>query len=73
MKYIRISDDTKPEVVWEILTKHWNLEIPKLLISVTGGARRFDMKPRLRQRVMRGLMKASTSTGEQNNIKTVEP
>jgi hypothetical protein len=41
----------------------WALTAPQLLISVTGGAKRFDLKPRLANRFKRGLMKAATSTG----------
>ena len=49
--------------MWKILTKYWHLPIPKLLISVTGGAKRFKMKPRLKDILKQGLCHAATSTG----------
>ena len=49
---------------WELITKHWQLEEPKMIISVTGGARRFYMKPRQMKSVKRGLMKAATAAGQ---------
>ncbi|XP_041364291.1 transient receptor potential cation channel subfamily M member-like 2 [Gigantopelta aegis] len=55
--------DTDLNNVWEILTKYWDLPIPKLLISVTGGAKRFEMKPRLKNILKQGLCHAATSTG----------
>ena len=50
--------------VWEYLTQKWKMEMPKLIISVTGGAKRFEMKKRHLQSFKRGLMKAATSSGE---------
>ena len=62
-QYIRVSPDTNPKVVFDLLVNVWSLTPPQLLISVTGGAKRFDLKPRLANRFKRGLMKAATSTG----------
>ncbi|XP_041364289.1 transient receptor potential cation channel subfamily M member 2-like [Gigantopelta aegis] len=61
--YVRLDSDTDAKNVWEILTKHWHLPIPKLLISVTGGAKRFEMNPRLKNILKQGLCHAATSTG----------
>lgn len=49
--------------MWDLLHNHWGLKAPKLLISVTGGAKRFFMKPRLKNNFKRGLVNAATSTG----------
>jgi hypothetical protein len=51
------------ENLWTLLTEHWKLPIPKLLISVTGGAQRFDLNPRLKAVFKRGLINAATTTG----------
>ncbi|XP_069123673.1 transient receptor potential cation channel subfamily M member-like 2 isoform X2 [Argopecten irradians] len=61
--YIRLANDTKPELVLDIILNYWKLPTPKLLISVTGGAKRFDMKPKLLEKFKRGLINAATTTG----------
>ena len=50
-------------VVLELMIDQWRLDPPNLLISVTGGARKCNMHPRLSQVFRRGLMKAASSTG----------
>ncbi|XP_053387178.1 transient receptor potential cation channel subfamily M member 2-like isoform X2 [Mercenaria mercenaria] len=61
--YIRLCPTTEMENLWTLLTDHWKLPIPKLLISVTGGAQRFDLNPRLKAVFKRGLINAATTTG----------
>uniref|UniRef100_A0A8C8ZR63 Transient receptor potential cation channel subfamily M member 8 n=1 Tax=Prolemur simus TaxID=1328070 RepID=A0A8C8ZR63_PROSS len=46
-KYIRLSCDTDAEPLYELLTQHWHLRTPNLVISVTGGAKNFALKPRI--------------------------
>lgn len=41
----------------------WNLQPPKLIISVTGGAQKFTIPPRMKKAFKRGLIKAAASTG----------
>uniref|UniRef100_A0A8C5WCS7 Transient receptor potential cation channel subfamily M member 8 n=1 Tax=Leptobrachium leishanense TaxID=445787 RepID=A0A8C5WCS7_9ANUR len=48
-KYIRLSKDTSPETLYELMTKYWQLKTPNLIISVTGGAKNFSLKPRMRK------------------------
>uniref|UniRef100_A0A2K5LXA5 Transient receptor potential cation channel subfamily M member 8 n=1 Tax=Cercocebus atys TaxID=9531 RepID=A0A2K5LXA5_CERAT len=48
-KYIRLSCDTDAEILYELLTQHWHLKTPNLVISVTGGAKNFALKPRMRK------------------------
>ncbi|CAG5118818.1 unnamed protein product, partial [Candidula unifasciata] len=62
-KYVRVDVDTKMETMLDLLTSAWAMEKPNLLISVTGGAKNFTMKARLREVFRRGLMKAALSTG----------
>ena len=60
-----LSDNDKVVMdnVWKLMTDYWNVQKPKLIISVTGGAKNFLMNNRLRNNVKRGLIKASTSAG----------
>uniref|UniRef100_A0A8C4S1Y2 Transient receptor potential cation channel, subfamily M, member 2 n=1 Tax=Erpetoichthys calabaricus TaxID=27687 RepID=A0A8C4S1Y2_ERPCA len=62
-KYVRVSVDTPPEKLFELLTSCWQLDVPNLLISVTGGAKNIVMKPQLRNMFRRGLIKVAQSTG----------
>ncbi|XP_036767931.2 transient receptor potential cation channel subfamily M member 2 isoform X2 [Manis pentadactyla] len=62
-KYVRLSQDTPSSVIYRLMTQHWGLDVPSLLISVTGGAKDFIMKPRLRSIFRRGLVKVAQTTG----------
>ncbi|XP_053420329.1 transient receptor potential cation channel subfamily M member 2 isoform X2 [Nycticebus coucang] len=62
-KYVRVSQDTPSSVIYHLMTQHWGLDIPNLLISVTGGAKNFNMKPRLKSIFRRGLVKVAQTTG----------
>jgi len=46
-----------------IMRNQWNMERPNLLISVTGGAKDFAVKPGLMEVFRHGLIKAAESTG----------
>ena len=45
------------------MTQQWGLDAPNLLISVTGGAKDFNMKPRLKSVFRRGLLKVAQTSG----------
>uniref|UniRef100_A0A3P9H160 Transient receptor potential cation channel, subfamily M, member 2 n=1 Tax=Oryzias latipes TaxID=8090 RepID=A0A3P9H160_ORYLA len=62
-KYARVSSETSPEVLYRLLTEQWHLLPPNLLISVTGGAKNFNLKPHLRNMFHRGLIKVAQTTG----------
>nr|XP_035138985.2 transient receptor potential cation channel subfamily M member 2 isoform X5 [Callithrix jacchus] len=62
-KYVRVSQDTPSSVIFHLMTQHWGLDVPNLLISVTGGAKNFNMKPRLKSIFRRGLVKVAQTTG----------
>ncbi|GAB0194039.1 transient receptor potential cation channel subfamily M member 3 [Grus japonensis] len=62
-KYIRVSYDTKPDSLLHLMVKDWQLELPKLLISVHGGLQNFEMQPKLKQVFGKGLIKAAMTTG----------
>ncbi|XP_039766709.1 transient receptor potential cation channel subfamily M member 3 [Ornithorhynchus anatinus] len=61
--YVRVSYDTKPDLLLHLLTKEWQLELPKLLISVHGGLQNFELQPKLKQVFGKGLIKAAMTTG----------
>ncbi|XP_028404438.1 transient receptor potential cation channel subfamily M member 2-like isoform X2 [Dendronephthya gigantea] len=61
--YVRLAEDTNVELVMRLILKVWKLEVPNLVISVTGGAKSFHLKPRLKEVFQRGLIKAAKSTG----------
>ncbi|MBZ3871426.1 Transient receptor potential cation channel subfamily M member 2 [Sciurus carolinensis] len=62
-KYVRVSQDTPSSVIYHLMTQHWGLDVPNLLISVTGGAKNFNMKLRLKSIFRRGLVKVAQTTG----------
>ena len=62
-KYLRFSDETDPELVFKLMTKHWHLPKPRLLISVTGGAKKLNLDPKLEQIFECGLLKVAQTPG----------
>ncbi|XP_056268261.1 transient receptor potential cation channel subfamily M member 7 isoform X2 [Pseudoliparis swirei] len=62
-KYVRLSHDSRPESILRLMQKEWHMELPKILISVHGGVQNFELHPRLKQVVGKGLIKAAVTTG----------
>lgn len=62
-QYVRLSYDTKTEVILQLLLKEWQMELPKLVISVHGGMQKFELHPRIKQLLGKGLIKAAVTTG----------
>ncbi|XP_060539079.1 transient receptor potential cation channel subfamily M member 2 isoform X1 [Pantherophis guttatus] len=62
-KYVRVSSSTSPKTLYQLITQYWGLDIPNLLISVTGGAKNFSMKMRLKNIFRQGLAKVVQTTG----------
>lgn len=62
-QYVRLSHDSRPESVLRLMLKEWNMELPKILISVHGGVQNFELHPRIKQLVGKGLIKAAVTTG----------
>ncbi|XP_049574653.1 transient receptor potential cation channel subfamily M member 7 isoform X8 [Syngnathus scovelli] len=62
-KYVRLSYDSRPESILKLMLKEWHMELPKILISVHGGVQNFDLHPRIKQVVGKGLIKAAVTTG----------
>ncbi|XP_074649507.1 transient receptor potential cation channel subfamily M member-like 2 isoform X2 [Tubulanus polymorphus] len=61
--YIRVDHKTEVSSVWTLMDEYWGLNPPKLLISVTGGAKSFQLKQKLLSLFKRGLVNAARSTG----------
>lgn len=63
LQYVRLAVDTKPEMLLQLMLKEWQMERPKLLLSVQGGSENFSLPPKVLQAFSRGLMEAALSTG----------
>ncbi|XP_066474154.1 transient receptor potential cation channel subfamily M member 6 [Tiliqua scincoides] len=62
-KYIRTSYDTKMDQLLQLMVKEWQMELPKLVISVHGGIQNFKLPSKLKQLFSKGLIKAAETTG----------
>lgn len=62
-QYVRLSYDSRPESILRLMLKEWQMELPKILISVHGGVQNFELHPRIKQVVGKGLIKAAVTTG----------
>ncbi|KAK2820313.1 hypothetical protein Q5P01_023272 [Channa striata] len=60
--FLRMSWDTSPSKVYSLITAHWGLPAPNLVVSVVGGEERTKMKTWVREVLRQGLVKASQST-----------
>ncbi|KAJ8028997.1 Transient receptor potential cation channel subfamily M member 3 [Holothuria leucospilota] len=61
--YIRIADHTDPADILKLMKKHWKLGLPNLVISILGGLRNFEIQPKLKRVLCKGLSKAARTTG----------
>ncbi|XP_067830631.1 transient receptor potential cation channel subfamily M member 4-like isoform X2 [Heptranchias perlo] len=62
-KFVRLSSDTDPAVVYTLITQYWGIPPPNLVVSVVGGEGNLKMKTWLKDILRRGLIKAAQSTG----------
>ncbi|CAN9513433.1 unnamed protein product [Ophioblennius macclurei] len=62
-KYVRVAVDSKPEVLLQLMLREWQMERPKLLLTVQGGSENFTLPPKVNQAFSKGLMTAALSTG----------
>uniref|UniRef100_A0A7N8X891 non-specific serine/threonine protein kinase n=1 Tax=Mastacembelus armatus TaxID=205130 RepID=A0A7N8X891_9TELE len=49
--------------ILQLMLKEWHMELPKILISVHGGVQNFELHPRIKQVLGKGLIKAAVTTG----------
>uniref|UniRef100_A0A8C9UBT8 non-specific serine/threonine protein kinase n=1 Tax=Serinus canaria TaxID=9135 RepID=A0A8C9UBT8_SERCA len=62
-KYIRLSYDSNLDQLLHLMVKEWQIELPKLVISVHGGIQNFKLPSKIKQVFSKGLVKAAESTG----------
>ena len=58
------SEDNQVANVWKLMREYWDAPKPKLIISVTGGAKDFNTSKRLLKSFKRGLMRVATTSGK---------
>ncbi|XP_042360322.1 transient receptor potential cation channel subfamily M member 4a [Plectropomus leopardus] len=61
--FLRLSCDTPPQIVYTLMTAHWGLPSPNLVVSVVGGEGHEKIKPWVRDALRNGLVRAAQSTG----------
>ncbi|CAF3724318.1 unnamed protein product [Adineta steineri] len=61
-QFIRLALDTNAETIVEFMKEAWHLPTPDLIISVTGGAKHFELPARLRLAFQLGLLSAAATT-----------
>ncbi|XP_051898955.1 transient receptor potential cation channel subfamily M member 4-like isoform X2 [Pristis pectinata] len=62
-KFVRLSPDTDPAIVYNLITQSWRIPPPNLVVSVVGGDANLKMKAWLKDILRQGLVKAAQSTG----------
>ncbi|RVE69012.1 hypothetical protein OJAV_G00073620 [Oryzias javanicus] len=62
-QFLRLSCDTPAQIVYTLLTNHWGLPAPNLVVSVVGGEGHETIKPWVRDILRNGLVKAAETTG----------
>ncbi|CAB1341310.1 unnamed protein product, partial [Coregonus sp. 'balchen'] len=60
--FLRLSCDTPPQIVYTLMTAHWGLPSPNLVVSVVGGEGREKVKTWVREVLRQGLVRAAQST-----------
>ncbi|XP_036388183.1 transient receptor potential cation channel subfamily M member 4-like [Megalops cyprinoides] len=61
--FLRLSCDTPPNTVYTLMTAHWGVPPPNLVLSVVGGEGKAKVKTWVREVLRQGLVKAAQSTG----------
>ncbi|KAM7372502.1 hypothetical protein PAMP_009666 [Pampus punctatissimus] len=62
-QFLRLSCDTSPQIIYTLMTTHWGLPSPNLVVSVVGGEGHEKIKTWVRDVLRNGLVKAAQSTG----------
>ncbi len=63
VQYVRVAVDSKPEVLLQLMLREWQMERPKLLLTVQGGSENFTLPLKVKQAFSKGLITAALSTG----------
>ncbi|CAF1177228.1 unnamed protein product [Didymodactylos carnosus] len=62
-QFIRVAPDTSIDHIKHLLFNVWSDTQPSLVISITGGAKKYKMPPRMVKAFRQGLLKVASSTG----------
>ncbi|XP_054850882.1 transient receptor potential cation channel subfamily M member 4 [Eublepharis macularius] len=62
-KFIRLSDTSNPAAAYALVTNHWKIPHPNLVVSVVGGEGEVRVRSWLKDVLRKGLVKAAQSTG----------
>ncbi|CAF0737337.1 unnamed protein product [Didymodactylos carnosus] len=62
-QYVRLAHDTRPDLILKLFIKEWNLKLPRLVISIDGGIANFELQPKLKRVLKKGLFRAAKTTG----------
>ncbi|XP_061445748.1 transient receptor potential cation channel subfamily M member 4 isoform X2 [Rhineura floridana] len=62
-KFIRLSDMSDPAAAYALVTHHWKIPPPNLVVSVVGGEGEVRVRAWLKDVLRKGLVKAAQSTG----------
>uniref|UniRef100_A0AAQ4QVV8 non-specific serine/threonine protein kinase n=1 Tax=Gasterosteus aculeatus aculeatus TaxID=481459 RepID=A0AAQ4QVV8_GASAC len=62
-KFVRVGVHSKPEVLLQLMLREWQMERPKLLLTVQGGSENFPLPLKVKQAFSKGLITAALSTG----------
>jgi len=62
-QYVRLAHDTRPDLILQLFTREWSLELPKLLLTIQGGKANFELQAKLKKVLRKGLLKAAKTTG----------
>lgn len=62
-QYIRLSYDSNLDQLLHLMINEWQMELPKLVISVHGGTENFKLPSKVKQVFSKGLVKAAGTTG----------
>ncbi len=47
----------------KLFSRVWNLKLPRLVISIDGGIANFELQPKLKRVLKKGLFRAAKTTG----------
>ena len=57
-----MCSDTDPDLIQQLLLKHWKLEKPSVIISITGSAQDIVLESALEAMIRQGIARAAQAT-----------
>ena len=68
-KFLRLDDlNSRAQHLWELLTDYWQLRMPNLVISITGGdVNAMFSNPTLHKNFRDGIIKTAVNTSQYSN------